>query len=127
MIDVTITGFYAGLTALLALYLAYQVTVFRRNLQVGIGDNNDHAMLVAIRAHANLLEYAPIVLVLLLIAELSGAGSTFLHVCGTAFFLSRLAHAWGLVVSSGKTHAGRLYGTGVTWLVMVVLAIYLIF
>jgi len=117
-----ITAIYTSISAFLILVLAYRVTTFRRDLKVGVGDKGDLGFSVAIRAHANLVEYAPITLLLILIAESLNVGDLLLHFCGTVFILSRIAHAWGYTKSLGGYSPFRLYGILGNWLVIVVLS-----
>jgi uncharacterized protein len=118
----TITALYAGLLALLYLALAGLVVAHRRRARVGLGTGSDTALERAVRVHGNFAEYTPLFLVLLLVAELSGIGAILLHVAGSAFFLARIGHAFGLSQSSG-TSAGRFVGTLVTWIAILVLAL----
>jgi uncharacterized protein len=118
----TITALYAGLLALLYLALAGLVVAHRRRARVGLGTGSDKALERAVRVHGNFAEYAPLFLALLLVAELSGAGAILLHGAGSAFFLARVGHAFGLSQSSG-TSAGRFVGTLVTWIAILVLAL----
>ncbi len=124
---VEITATYTALTALLMLFLAYRVTTFRRSFRAGIGDKGDRAFNVAIRTHANLVEYAPITLLLLLIAENKAAPIMLLHACGIAFVLARLAHAWGFTQAVGGSSLFRLYGILVNWIIIALLSFYLLF
>lgn len=62
-------------------------------------------------------------LLLLLIAEENRAPALLLHVCGIVFILARVMHAAGLSRASGYS-VGRFAGTGLTWLVLVVLAVW---
>ena len=54
----------------------------------------------AVRGHGNLIEYAPLFLILMLIAELSGLPSAYLHSSGVIFTVGRLMH--GIVFSFMK-------------------------
>ena len=117
-----ITALYAGLTGLLFLGCVVQVVRQRVRAGVGIGDGGDERLLRAIRVHGNLAEYAPIVLLLLLVYELNGGRPWALHVLGGVFVLSRLAHAFGLSASSGRS-PGRFAGTVGTWAVLLALAL----
>jgi len=54
----------------------------------------------AVRGHGNLIEYAPLFLILMLIAELNGLASTYLHSSGIIFTFGRLMH--GIVFSFMK-------------------------
>lgn len=118
----TITALYASLLAILYLALGGLVVANRRRARIGIGTGGDTALERAVRVHGNFAEYAPLFLVLLLIAELGGSGPMLLHAVGAAFFLARVAHAFGLSRSSG-TSAGRFGGTFVTWAAIIVLAV----
>ncbi|MEJ2515441.1 MAG: MAPEG family protein [Gammaproteobacteria bacterium] len=117
-----ITTFYAGLLGLLALSLAWLVVTNRRRAQVGLGSGGDAALERAIRVHGNFTEYAPLVLILLGLAELSGAPVWLLHASGAVFVAARVAHALGLSARSGISR-GRFFGTLATWLVLLVLAV----
>ncbi len=117
-----ITALYAGLLGLLYIVLGGFVVAQRRRARVGIGTGSDSALERAVRVHGNFAEYVPLFVLLMLIAELSGSASWLLHVLGAAFVLARLGHAFGLGRSSG-TSAGRLLGTLVTWVAIVVLAV----
>ena len=46
----------------------------------------------AIRGHGNLIEYAPLFLILMLTLELSDASVTLLYIAGIIFTLGRLMH-----------------------------------
>jgi hypothetical protein len=120
--SVHITALYAGLTGLLFLGCVIQVVRQRVRAGVGIGDGGDERLLRAIRVHGNLAEYAPIVLLLLLVCELNGGRPWLLHVLGGVFVLSRLAHAYGLSGSAGRS-PGRFAGTVGTWAVLLALAL----
>ena len=54
----------------------------------------------AVRGHGNLIEYAPLFLILMLIAELNGLASAYLHFSGIIFTIGRLMH--GIVFSFMK-------------------------
>ena len=54
----------------------------------------------AVRGHGNLIEYAPLFLILMLIAELNGLASSYLHSSGIIFTIGRLMH--GIVFSFMK-------------------------
>ena len=54
----------------------------------------------AVRGHGNLIEYAPLFLILMLITELNGLASAYLHSSGIIFTIGRLMH--GIVFSFMK-------------------------
>jgi uncharacterized membrane protein YecN with MAPEG domain len=118
----SITALYAGLLGILYIVLGGFVVANRRRARVGIGTGSDTALERVVRVHGNFAEYAPLFLLLLLVAELNGAAAMLLHLAGAAFFLARLGHAFGLSQSSG-TSMGRFVGTLVSWVAIVVLAL----
>lgn len=118
----TITALYGGLLGLLYLVLCWLVVSKRRNVKVGLGVGGNAALERAVRVHGNFAEYAPLFLVLLLLAELNGGPAALLHGLGAAFVLARIGHAFGLSRSSGAS-TGRFYGTLVTWIALLVVAL----
>ena len=121
----TISALYAGLCGLLLLGLAVLVVARRRSAKIGIGVRDDRELERRVRAHGNAAEYVPIALLLLLVAELSGLGGTWLHAAGIGLVVARVAHAWGLTNSAG-TSPGRFVGTLGTWIVILALSIWLV-
>src|SRR5438105_14686515 len=118
-----ITALYAALVALILLVLAVRVSSFRRRLKVGFGDGGDPALQRAVRAHANAVEWALPVLVLMLIAELNRASPLLLHGCGIVLIVARILHGAGVSQVAGMSF-GRFYGIGLTWAVLLVLAVW---
>ena len=116
-----VTGFYAALLALLILLLGLRVVVLRWRTKTGIGDGGDRGLARAIRTHGNAIEYVPLALVLMLVAELAHASQGLLHGCGVALCVARVLHALGLSRRSGAT-PGRFAGTVGTFAVITVLA-----
>ncbi len=72
------------------------------------------------------MEYAPLIIVLLILAEMLGVSRTSLHVYGAAFVLSRISHAIGLY-RTPKPNIFRFLGVTATLAVLVGLAISLLF
>ena len=91
----TITPIYAALIAYVYIWLSSNVITHRMRGKVSIGDGGDDALLRAIRAQGNCAEYAPIGLILLVIAELQGAGAIMLNVLGLSLLVGRVMHAVG--------------------------------
>ncbi|TCP62378.1 hypothetical protein EV663_102225 [Rhodovulum bhavnagarense] len=110
----SVTALYAGLIALLYLYLSLRVIQRRGSTRIFIGDGGDVELSRRIRVHANLNEYAPLALVLLLLAELQGAPVWALHLLGAMLLLGRLGHAWGMS-RTPQSPIGRGGGTALSW------------
>ena len=89
---------------------------------VGLGDGGHGELNRRVRAHANAVEYVPLALILLGGMELNGYPDWLVHVFGTALFVSRLLHAWGLATSAG-TSPGRFLGTVLTLLLMIAMCV----
>lgn len=117
-----ISSLYIGLNVLLIFALAMYVVVLRYRHKVGIGDGGVQELLRAIRAHANALEYVPLVLIMMLALELNGVANIHLHVIGSVLLAGRLLHAWGLARSSGSS-PGRFLGTLGTWGIFIYAAV----
>ena len=118
----SITALYAGFTGLLLLALSYQVVRNRVRARVSIGAGEDKGLMRAIRVQANLAEYAPAVLILMLVLELQGTSAWLLHGCGAVFIVARVGHALGMS-GTGGVSSGRRAGIAGTWLVILVLSV----
>jgi uncharacterized protein len=117
---IAIVGFYVGLNALLLLALAYNVGSRRgAQKQLQPGDMGDPVLTRAIRAHGNYAEYAPMVLLLLLILALLEFDSLWLHVYGATFTAGRLIGAIGMMRAK-HPNALRFTGNLVTGLALLV-------
>lgn len=120
-----LTGLYAALCAVLIFALSLRIALLRKKLRIGIGDGGDAGLARAIRAQANAIEYVPLLLVMLLIAENNGASVAMVHACGAGLLLARVLHAVGLSGSAGVSF-GRFWGILLTWALLLVLAAQLI-
>jgi uncharacterized membrane protein YecN with MAPEG domain len=112
-----ITGIYAALAGLMALLLAAWVVRARRRYRTTFGTGQELAVEMAVRVHANFIEYVPLALLLMLLGELNGLAGWLLHAAGATLLASRVLHAVGLGRSPGRSF-GRFYGTAGTWLVV---------
>jgi uncharacterized membrane protein YecN with MAPEG domain len=116
-----ITALYLALTSLLFLGLSYRVAAQRKQAKVGLGIGDDPVLEQAVRIQANLAEYAPVALLLMLVYELNGGAVWLLHLAGAVFVIGRVLHAQGLASSAG-TSFGRIAGMMATWGVILILA-----
>lgn len=121
--SVAITLLYAGLLSLIFIALTVRVVQLRGKRQVGIGDGGHQDLALAIRVHANFVEYVPLLLVLIGFLEASGAPAWAVHAMGVVLVVCRLAHAQGLSGSEG-TSPGRAVGAGGTLLLLLVGAVW---
>jgi uncharacterized membrane protein YecN with MAPEG domain len=116
----------AALLGLLAVFLAVRVITGRVRHGVNAGDGGHATLAQAIRAHANLVEYAPLVLLLLAFAESAGYARSIILVLGAVLLVARLASAWGLSHSLGAS-TPRQAGAGLTLLVTVITSLLILY
>ncbi len=105
-----LTASYAAAIALFYLAMSAYVIATRARTDVLLGDGGNPAMLLAIRRHGNLSEYAPIALIVMGFAEMLGLGSTWLHAAGLLLLAGRVLHPFGLHAEPGGV-APRIAGT----------------
>ena len=122
-----ITALYASLLTLWLVLLSFRVIALRGSPVFGflnIDTDDDEMLQRAIRAHGNLTEYAPMMVILLYLLETSGTGAMTLHGLGLAFLIGRLMHGicFGFMKSSMPLRIG---GTALTLTPMLVAGIIL--
>lgn len=118
----SITALYTALSALLVLVLAGRVSSLRYRARVGIGTGGNEELARRVRVHANALENLPLALLLMLVLELGQAQPLVLHGLGIALLAGRILHAIGYSRTAGAS-PGRFLGTLLTWLVLLVAAL----
>ncbi|QLE83950.1 MULTISPECIES: MAPEG family protein [Shewanella] len=118
-----ISGLYISLTAILVVVLAMRVVKLRRLHKVGIGTADNRALELACRVHGNLVENAPFVLLLMVVAESQGLAPLWLHIVGISWIVARLLHAMGLTQGNGGYHYGRFMGGLISWLLVLTLSV----
>jgi uncharacterized membrane protein YecN with MAPEG domain len=120
-----ITAFWAGLVGLLGLVLALNVVRLRQKLRVGLGDGSQPELTRAMRVFGNFAEYTALCLVMIALLDMLAGPRWLIHACGAALFIGRAAHAWGLAGSS-EASVGRAVGMALTWLVILVTGVSLV-
>ncbi len=112
----------AGLLGLLAAGLTVYVGHLRGKKQIFLGDGGDPEMLSAIRAHANLVELAP--LALFIIWLLHGPyGNGTIAVLAVILTIARFLHAGGML---GLLTFGRATGAMATTAILAIASILLV-
>ena len=119
-----ITTIFLAILLLMQVVLSITTSSFRAKLDINYGDNGDLTMLKAIRAHGNFIEYVPIVLMGLGASEIAGAPAWLLVGGGCLLIAARLSHAAHMFGMGGN--ATRIFGAGMTTLLMIVLALFLL-
>lgn len=92
-----ISVIYAILSAILIIYLSFEVIKIHRKHQISVGDGNSEELQTAQGAQSNAIEYLPITLILLFYLEYNGAGNWIIHLAGSALIIGRTIHARGLL------------------------------
>lgn len=92
----SITPIYAALFALFYIFLSLRVAAMRRATRVSLGDGGNAELTRRTRVHGNFIEYVPLTLVLMLLAELQGQPAWTVHLIGGSLALGRLVHAYGI-------------------------------
>ena len=84
----SITLIFAAAAALVNLWLGMRIGRLRTTLKISHGDGGNPMIARRMRAQLNFAESAPVVLILFLALELSGANPTFLWVCAVLFIVT---------------------------------------
>ena len=102
---------------ILAVFLAFKVGMTRGKTNTLMGEGDSAELLQSIRAHGNLIEHAPLALILLGLLEVQGVAEWKMHLLGSLFFLCRILHAYGVSISRESTPY-RFVGALGSWLLM---------
>ncbi|WP_395710290.1 MAPEG family protein [Reyranella sp.] len=112
----------AGLLGLLTVALSLHVGRLRGRKKIFLGDGGDPEMLSAIRAHANLVEFAPLCLVLIYLAA-DFYGFVVTALLSLVLLIARALHAGGML---DVIPMGRFLGAIGTIVVLTVAGILLV-
>ncbi|MCF6271821.1 MAG: MAPEG family protein [Rhodobacteraceae bacterium] len=120
-----ITAFTAGAIIIIQMVLMMYAASGRGKHRQGLGDGGNADMLKRIRMHGNLIENAPVILIVMALLEMGGAGRTLMVIFGAVFVIARIMHPLGLLRSSGTTPL-RFIGASLTMLLGLAGGVYLI-
>jgi hypothetical protein len=123
LVAVPVTALYGALIALLTLALGVNVSRLRGKYNLFRGDGGHADLQGAIRAHGNTVEHVPLILILLMAAELCGGSSMVLHIFGGILIVARVLHAIGFTRGVNKI---QIPGAGMTYFLEAALPIYLL-
>ena len=128
--NIDITIFYSVILITFMLILAFRVIDLRKSPVTRFLHSEDRVvdeetLRRAVRGHGNLIEYAPLYLILMLTAELNGLESTYLHISGAIFTVGRLMH--GIVFSFMRPNlflrVGGMLLTFIGFIILIILSI----
>ncbi|MCW3834749.1 MAPEG family protein [Sphingomonas canadensis] len=108
----------AGFAALINMWLSMRIGRIRIKERISIGAGGNDRLEACMRAQANFIEYAPIVLILLALIELALGSPAWLWGVAGVFLVSRVLHGIGM----DGWMPGRQWGIAGTMLVMLGLA-----
>jgi len=114
-----ITTISAGFIGILLLILSVNVVKWRGRTKTSLGDGGSSELLCAIRAQANLVEYAPVLLILIAVLEYQRANSYLVLAVAGMTVAGRYLHGWGLSSGPGESK-GRFIGTLLTFIALLV-------
>ncbi|KAI8925069.1 membrane-associated, eicosanoid/glutathione metabolism protein [Entophlyctis helioformis] len=145
---------YAGLAALYNIFLIAEVVALRFKLNIALGDgtreqviellgkfkenpdiihdskavapfeSRNYRLTRAVRAHGNYLESAPMLVILVALAELNGMALWAVHTIFIVFFATRLMHRHALRSDAVAAGPFRKIGTASFLLLVVVLSLW---
>lgn len=111
----------AGLIGLLAVVLTVHVGLMRGRKRIGLGDGGDAEMQAAVRAHGNLMEFAPLTLLMIYMAS-DFYGFRTVATLSVLLLVARVLHAGGML---GMIPKGRMLGTTASSLILGIASILL--
>ncbi|UYV39378.1 MAPEG family protein [Rhodobacteraceae bacterium D3-12] len=104
-----VTSLFAALFAIVMLVLWINVTKTRAVQGISIGDGGDVALHEKVRRHGNFMEWVPMTLILLALAEAEGVAAAWLYAVGAMALAGRVIHPVGLRADNAA-HPARIVG-----------------
>jgi uncharacterized protein len=92
----SITPFYIAILGILFFPFTLRVGLYRVKNNISIGDGQDEELIKRNRGQGNFIETVPLAVILILLMELLGASSTWLHALGVLLVGGRLLHYLGI-------------------------------
>ena len=120
----TVTTLYVFPLVLIWFVLWIGVTSARASLNTSIGDGGNLDLLLKIRRHGNFIEWMPLVLILMVLADAQGTGPIWLHAAGALLVIGRVVHAFGLK-KDNAAHPLRYVGNTASLLSVAILLVAL--
>ena len=121
----SITPVYVAVLGLIFVPITLRVGLYRVNNKIDLGDGGDKRLLRIMRAQANFIETVPLVAIMLVLMELAGASSAWLHSVGGLLVGGRVLHYIGL--SGMGPFIGRPIGIFATLISYLVAAGWLLY
>ncbi len=119
-----ITPLFAALFGLLYVALSLYVVSHRFSKKISIGSGGDKATEMAMRAHANFIEYVPLALILFYFIEVISLSSTLVFVMACTLLFARVAHIIGML-KPAQWLILRQLGSVLTFTVIIIVSVSL--
>lgn len=116
MVLAPVTSALCAASALALVGLSVPVSMRRFSARVLLGDGQDKVLLARIRAQANFVEYVPVALIVIGLAEVNGSAAWLVWTCAVSLALGRAIHAFGML--TGARSKPRAVGMTLTWLAL---------
>ena len=120
MVTLPVTLTIAAGAAFVNIWLMVRCGQARTKESISVGDGGNEFVIRRMRAHANFVESAPFVLILIAALELTVGTNNWLWSLGILYIVGRLAH--GLGMDGGSLGKGRMVGTLITFVTLLGLA-----
>ncbi len=121
----TVTALYGSVAVGINTFLALRIPALRKKHRVSIGTGDSADLELHVRIHANNTEYTPVFVLMLLLAELCGGGSVWLHLAGGLFVVGRVLHAIGMPRPAPNVF--RALGMVFTWVNIAALVVWVLY
>ena len=121
-----ITALYTSLLGILWLGLTMYVILGRWKYGVSLGDGEQKDLNRRIRAHANFMETVPFAVLLLWIGEIHVFSPDVVHAFGITLVVSRLFHAFGMLIPKRSTNRFRQIGMALTMTMIGVASLWIL-
>ncbi len=112
---------FAAFFALLYVALTFNVIRHRFSKKISLGHGDDKATQIAVRSHANFIEYVPMALLLFYFVEVITLSSTLVFYLASALLIARVFHFFGMADARNLLIL-RQIGTVVTLFVIIIAA-----
>lgn len=124
MVVLPVTLIAAAAAAIINVWLSVRIGEMRHRLKIDIGDGGDEILKRRMRAQLNFAENTLVVIPLLALIELARLNNVWLVPVAALYILARVLH--GLGMDGGSFAWGRSFGTIVTLLTQLGLAVWAI-
>lgn len=99
---------YIAIAGMMLIVLSMRAARYRQKTQKAIGMDEGIELQRRVRAQGNFVEYTPMALLMIAVAEVQGLPGWGVHVLGAMLLLGRALHAYSLLVRESYNKKGEL-------------------